>query len=516
MPNACQFKMPRVFQFALIAMLSYTFLYAAVSVASTSNQLDISKLIDQLDDQRFESRESATRALVAVGEDALRSLAHHYYQASPEAAWRIKRILQDIGTQSTQEITSLKAIGLLVLIDQQLDAQLFSLLQAWRENRSQRAIEFLVSKGGEFKSQNPAQQIVIRNGIRRINIAVPRPSVNPLRTTKAKRKISRKEAKSKIEDLVDGELEEIQQFVFSQIPSQPSTNRSNGAFINDVFVGGGIAVPTSPRQQTVIEIGTNWKGTQEDLQKLREIHSLYGLVLRNQKLRLADFKFLDGLDGLVHIGFDDLKIEGQHLFDLNLPDSITSIEFRKQNLERETARWLSTLPLTSLTIDECRCPKSFIDELQELSSLQSVRLKRINLKSEFFDVLAKMPTVQSVALSVCKFSKLDYRRFARTRPRVMDFLPVSFLGVRGTPSETRPGTFSCKIEEVIPNSGAAAAGVKTGDIVTAVNGNNISNFDELRMFISQLDIGETMKLQVLRGDEELELSATLGTNKDYR
>jgi hypothetical protein len=32
------------------------------------------------------------------------------------------------------------------------------------------------------------------------------------------------------------------------------------------------------------------------------------------------------------------------------------------------------------------------------------------------------------------------------------------------------------------------------------------------MYISQLDIGEAMDLQVLRGEERLELTATLGEN----
>ncbi|MEM9411943.1 MAG: PDZ domain-containing protein, partial [Planctomycetota bacterium] len=60
------------------------------------------------------------------------------------------------------------------------------------------------------------------------------------------------------------------------------------------------------------------------------------------------------------------------------------------------------------------------------------------------------------------------------------------------------------------------AGIVAGDIILGVNGAAIKSFEELRMFISQYDIGEEMKLSVQRGTKKLELSAKLGDNPNPR
>lgn len=90
------------------------------------------------------------------------------------------------------------------------------------------------------------------------------------------------------------------------------------------------------------------------------------------------------------------------------------------------------------------------------------------------------------------------------------------LGVNITP--VRPelaeafgykGTKGAFIQNVTPDSPAAQAGVKRGDIVTEFQGQRIEDSDQLRNLTSQTAPGTTVKFKVWREGSERELSAKL-------
>lgn len=59
-------------------------------------------------------------------------------------------------------------------------------------------------------------------------------------------------------------------------------------------------------------------------------------------------------------------------------------------------------------------------------------------------------------------------------------------------------------------SGAAlAAGVQAGDIITNISGVEIDSFEALAVAIDSHDVGDEVTLTIIRGDSELELTATL-------
>jgi len=66
------------------------------------------------------------------------------------------------------------------------------------------------------------------------------------------------------------------------------------------------------------------------------------------------------------------------------------------------------------------------------------------------------------------------------------------------------------VGDVTPNSPGAKAGLQKGDVIVAMNGQPISDFQDLRLRISQSAPGETVKLQVVRNGNKRELGATLG------
>ena len=66
------------------------------------------------------------------------------------------------------------------------------------------------------------------------------------------------------------------------------------------------------------------------------------------------------------------------------------------------------------------------------------------------------------------------------------------------------------IGDVSPNGPAARAGLEKGDIVTQLNGEQVTDSDQLRSEIGTMDPGTRVNLKVLREGKPMDLSVTLG------
>jgi S1-C subfamily serine protease len=64
---------------------------------------------------------------------------------------------------------------------------------------------------------------------------------------------------------------------------------------------------------------------------------------------------------------------------------------------------------------------------------------------------------------------------------------------------------------VVSNSAADKAGLKEGDIITAVNGVNVDLTDTLAELLQQYNPGDTVTLTVIRAGKTQQIKATLGT-----
>jgi serine protease Do len=80
-----------------------------------------------------------------------------------------------------------------------------------------------------------------------------------------------------------------------------------------------------------------------------------------------------------------------------------------------------------------------------------------------------------------------------------------FLGI-GL-SDEGPGAV---VGEVQPKTAAAKAGLKVNDVILAVSGKQVADAEALIRTISRHKPGETVVLKIRRGEEEVELKATLG------
>jgi serine protease Do len=100
-----------------------------------------------------------------------------------------------------------------------------------------------------------------------------------------------------------------------------------------------------------------------------------------------------------------------------------------------------------------------------------------------------------------------------------DPVVVGVVGV-GTRKIPDPGGFlgisfvaavpTAKIAQVIPGTAAARAGLKVNDHILAIAGKNIDDQEACIEMIAQHKPGETLALRIKRGDDELEVKATLG------
>jgi serine protease Do len=82
------------------------------------------------------------------------------------------------------------------------------------------------------------------------------------------------------------------------------------------------------------------------------------------------------------------------------------------------------------------------------------------------------------------------------------------LGVAG-----RAENGQCLISQVFPGMAAEKAGVKTGDVILAVDNREITTFDELARMVYFKEPGDRIRLTVDRGGERLTLSARLGESE---
>lgn len=83
-----------------------------------------------------------------------------------------------------------------------------------------------------------------------------------------------------------------------------------------------------------------------------------------------------------------------------------------------------------------------------------------------------------------------------------------YIGIRG---ENKAST---KIAQVSPDSPAARIGLKAGDVILTIDGQQVSDFDAFRNAISDHQPGEKIRLQVQRGDETLDFNVKLARKSD--
>ena len=96
-------------------------------------------------------------------------------------------------------------------------------------------------------------------------------------------------------------------------------------------------------------------------------------------------------------------------------------------------------------------------------------------------------------------------RVAANRGTVVDFRRGGMLGVSGEPAAER-----CSVAQVVPGSAAARAGIKSGDVITRCDDEEVDNFTTLTRLLSDKASGEKVQLTFGRRGQSFSKEITLG------
>jgi serine protease Do len=89
--------------------------------------------------------------------------------------------------------------------------------------------------------------------------------------------------------------------------------------------------------------------------------------------------------------------------------------------------------------------------------------------------------------------------------------PGGVLGIAVGQAET-----GARVDQVLEGSSAARAGLRVNDIIARINGRDIEGRDALMNVVAAYRPGDRVQLVVIRGDERLNISTTLGSRSSNR
>ncbi|WP_442485512.1 PDZ domain-containing protein [Aeoliella sp. SH292] len=195
-------------------------------------------------------------------------------------------------------------------------------------------------------------------------------------------------------------------------------------------------------------------------------------------------------------------------------------ELCRQKLEVLGAAFeVSSESITALTIgvevkvsinrEEWLGKPSDLLELTKLRQIAALKVAAHGLDNKVARKLAEIPGLQVLELieTDANMELVDELRKARPELRVR-LKSRAMLGV-GLMDGSPP-----TVSQVHVNTPAAFAGFREGDAILKFEGAEVDSFDTLTNHIGQHDPGDTVKIVVQRGEEEVELSAKL-TDADW-
>ena len=207
---------------------------------------------------------------------------------------------------------------------------------------------------------------------------------------------------------------------------------------------------------------------------------------------------------------------------------LTSLEFKNTAVKPGLVQAFASIKsLISLEFANCKIQEGTLQSIRNFGNIRSLMFKYTEVDEAVFKSIEPLSNIKHLSLSACKFSTASYRRLKRTRPDInIDFSGQAFFGVRGTPAGIgRPmiigpdgniappdhsQTGGALISDVIPQSGAAKAGIEVGDIIEFINGESIVQFEDLRLQIAQYRAGEKLNVGIIRNGEAMEVEVELG------
>ena len=215
-----------------------------------------------------------------------------------------------------------------------------------------------------------------------------------------------------------------------------------------------------------VYLGPKWRGTESDLEQLTWITRTQDGGPQNHWMIILDGK--------------QVTDEWVELV-VNL-DNIAVIKIKSASITDESAGQLATM-----------------NHLQVLELLYNR-----TVTDAAFESFSKLEQVDRFRLIGNKMTQQGKDAFDKRMNRAeIDFRQGGFLGVG---CESNP----CRIKQVQANSVAAAAGLRIGDVISGYNNQPVQTMNELTELIAEHAVGETVTIELQRGNERIVKEVTLG------
>ena len=535
-----------------------------------SNATDaITRALNDLDSPVFKNREKAIQELVELGEPAIEALALRSLDCTPETAWRIRKILEEISIAGDEPVF-LKSIAILQIrfrngMKSTAMRESFAKLEArWKSNRKKLAIQNLKKLGAivvdplEDIDEDLAQIAGFQNEIFLLNqpgIAPQFPSEidqssNASKIREYRELPSKAELREQITKIVNSDIATNRELVFKKTNKSPTpesssqsdrlqagqnpnqddmklqmlliqqrNNRLNRNLLGQPF--------GSPSIGLDITFGTQWMGNTGDFSTLDDIGEIDNIAFIERKVSSDLLIKLAEITSMSKLSFESCNIDVDNIANKQW-GNLTSLELKNTAVELTLIQAFASIKsLISLEFVNCKIATGTLKSIGEFKNIRSLIFKDTEVDSSALNSIETLKNIKYLNLSACKFSTESYRRLRKTRPDInIDFSGQAFFGVRGTPvgigrpmiigpnGNIKPPNHSqtggALISDVIPQSGAAKAGIEIGDIIEFINGESIIQFEDLRLQIAQYRAGDTLNVGIIREGEAMEVEVELG------
>lgn len=118
-------------------------------------------------------------------------------------------------------------------------------------------------------------------------------------------------------------------------------------------------------------------------------------------------------------------------------------------------------------------------------------------------------TVQAIADELIETGKVEHTYLG---VQMVELTPELSEQLKNDPNSPMNPTVDegILIMRVMPNSPAARAGLRVGDVIIEIDSTPITTATDLQEKVADRSVGDTLRIQVLRGDESLVINAELG------
>ncbi len=472
---------------------------------STANTV-LERLLAQLDSPAFKTREAATKDLIDLGPEIIKPITVHFFNSSSEAGWRIHEVLEGIG-QNGEEEDFLRSIAIIQLLygaqEEQSQRRLAELQYQWKITRRQDAAQKLTRNGFKFETMGQVSTRELAMEEARIAMMVRAAEVrdlggiriatapDPLEQVKAPQVIrwedprkNRQQSIQQIEKIIAGDANANRKVVEGLLPPEFQVNLPPGN----------------------LEVPESWNADEESLELIDNLSTLSNLKFRRQKIDAALQEFISKQSVLEGLELIDCEFD-EDSENLQLPPSISSLRFQGTLPPPES--FSSLAQIATLSLSKIKLDPELATAISRCK-IQVLELEEVEFSRESVRRLVSVRGLFRVTMSLCNFELEWLEDIREKNPNLISASPKAFLGVQGPIEISGRELTGCQISQVVPDTSAAKAGMQPLDIVTAMDGTKISRFEDLRLLISQKRPGETMELEVRRGDRTIELKVKLG------